>query len=199
MRLGNGRTANGRALFDLVGDTDYTSFGLRVARGNTGADAVSFITHRGAGDFSIQTNEAANLQLRTNGVTRVTIADAGAVTIAAPTSGPALTVNGTIKAGDSEGMKLVPAQTRTISGSSTLTLAATSFYGYIFVINTTAARVGMFAFANAISVLGPGSSGMSVTKNTASAINVYPESGNYIVQNTYTAAQTLAIFYLLGS
>ncbi len=73
IEVGMGRSASGYAFLDLVGDTTYNDYGLRVMRGNGGANAVSQITHRGTGDLSLITSEAANIVLQTAGATAVTI------------------------------------------------------------------------------------------------------------------------------
>jgi len=73
LKNGFGRSANGYAYLDLVGDTTYTDYGLRIIRGNTGANAVSDLVHRGTGDFRISTSEAASLILRTGGTAALTI------------------------------------------------------------------------------------------------------------------------------
>jgi len=62
LQVGQGRTTNGYAYFDLIGDAAYTDYGLRIQRGNSGANAPSTIVHRGTGLFSIETNEDAAIQ-----------------------------------------------------------------------------------------------------------------------------------------
>ena len=57
----------------MVGDTTYSDFGLRIIRGNSGANATSTIEHRGTGNFDIKTTEAANLRLQTANTTAITI------------------------------------------------------------------------------------------------------------------------------
>ena len=59
IQLGNGRTGNGNAYVDLVGDTTYTDYGLRIIRASNGANAISSISHRGTGSLNIQTVDAA--------------------------------------------------------------------------------------------------------------------------------------------
>ena len=73
LQLGHSRTGNGFAYIDLIGDTTYTDFGLRIIRGNTGANAASTIEHKGTGNFSIKTTEAANLRLQTANTTALTL------------------------------------------------------------------------------------------------------------------------------
>ena len=52
--MGKGQTGNHYAYIDMVGDATYTDYGLRLLRGNSGANAQSQITHRGTGDFLYQ-------------------------------------------------------------------------------------------------------------------------------------------------
>ncbi|NBS91942.1 hypothetical protein EBS67_18410, partial [bacterium] len=45
LEIGEGRTGNGYAYLDLVGDATYTDFGLRLLRGNGGPNTWSIIDH----------------------------------------------------------------------------------------------------------------------------------------------------------
>ena len=77
MQIGNGRSAAGGTYIDLVGDTTYTDYGLRVIR-NGGAGASSGIIHRGLGDFQISATEAAPITFHTTALERMRInADGG--------------------------------------------------------------------------------------------------------------------------
>ena len=71
--VGYGRTGNGFSYVDLIGDATYTDYGLRILRNNTGPNTSSVIYHRGTGDFSIITQEAANITLRTANTERMRI------------------------------------------------------------------------------------------------------------------------------
>ena len=73
LQIGHSRTGNGFAYIDLVGDTTYTDFGLRIIRGNTGANATSTIEHKGTGNFSLKTTQAASLILQTSNTTALTL------------------------------------------------------------------------------------------------------------------------------
>ena len=78
MSIGEGRTSgNGYAFLDLVGDLTYTDYGLRFIRNNTGANANSNILHRGTGDLTIQTEEAAQIVFFTSNADRGRITSAG--------------------------------------------------------------------------------------------------------------------------
>jgi hypothetical protein len=96
IELGVNRTGNGYAYIDLIGDTTYNDFGLRIIRNNTGANTDSQIIHRGTGIFYITTADAASLILRTTNTDRLTIDSSGTATFAnnVVVSGD-LTVNGT--------------------------------------------------------------------------------------------------------
>ena len=83
-QIGNGRTADGNAYIDLIGDTTYTDYGLRIIRGS-GANGVSQIIHRGTNNFALTTTDAANMLLQTNATTRMVIDSAGKVAIGATT------------------------------------------------------------------------------------------------------------------
>ncbi len=67
IELGKGRTNNGYAYMDLVGDATYTDYGLRIIRGNGGANTSSEIIHRGTGNFAITNQENASFKIQTSG------------------------------------------------------------------------------------------------------------------------------------
>ena len=61
--VGQGGTGNRNAYIDLVGDTTYSNYGLRIIRTNSGANTSSEIIHRGTGNLAIKALEAADLLL----------------------------------------------------------------------------------------------------------------------------------------
>ena len=77
LEIGEGATGNRSSYIDIVGDTTYTDYGLRVIRNNGGADATSEIKHRGTGAFNIVTQEAAPIQFYTSNSPRVAIDSSG--------------------------------------------------------------------------------------------------------------------------
>lgn len=81
VQIGHARTGSGFAALDLVGDTTYSDYGLRLIRGNAGANATSQLLHKGTGNFSIQAEQAANLVLQTAGTTRMTVESTGDVDV----------------------------------------------------------------------------------------------------------------------
>jgi len=81
LQIGHGRTGNGYSYVDLIGDATYADYGFRIIRGNSGANTVSQIIHRGTGDFDISTIEAANLVFKTGSYERMRIASSGNVGI----------------------------------------------------------------------------------------------------------------------
>ena len=85
LEVGTGGSGNRNAYIDLVGDTTYTDYGLRVIRLNTGANANSEIIHRGTGDFVLEANEAADIKFKTTDLVRLVI-DSGRVCIGTDTS-----------------------------------------------------------------------------------------------------------------
>ncbi len=77
IEVGQGRTGNNFAYIDLIGDTTYTDFGLRLLRGNGGANTFSQLYHRGTGDFAIGNVDAAVLAFRTSDTERMRITSGG--------------------------------------------------------------------------------------------------------------------------
>ncbi len=73
LTIGQGRTDSGFSYIDLVGGTTYPDYGLRIIRGNTGANATSGIYHRGTGDLEMQTTDSASILLKTNNTLALTL------------------------------------------------------------------------------------------------------------------------------
>ena len=75
--IGYGRTGNGYSYLDLVGDATYSTYGLRVLRGNTGANTGTSLTHRGTGNFSLNSFDAGSISLLTSNTERMRIDSSG--------------------------------------------------------------------------------------------------------------------------
>ena len=102
IEMGKGQTGNHYAYIDMVGDATYTDYGLRLLRGNSGANAQSQITHRGTGDFLISAAEAASIKIKSNTGTSakgLTIAGNGKVGVNVDSPQQALQVDGFIYLG----------------------------------------------------------------------------------------------------
>ena len=86
LQIGKGATGNRNSYIDIVADTTYTDYGLRVIRNNTGANATSELKHRGTGALNFTTQEAAPIVFNTTNSPALTILAGGNVGIG--TSGP---------------------------------------------------------------------------------------------------------------
>jgi hypothetical protein len=73
LQIGTGTTANHYAYIDLIGDTTYTDYALRLIRGNSGANSGSQLIHRGTGNLDIQATDSASIRLRTASLDALTI------------------------------------------------------------------------------------------------------------------------------
>jgi hypothetical protein len=73
IKIGLGRTDNGHSYVDLIGDTTYTDYGLRLIRNNGGANTNSSLYHRGTGALILQTIDAGAIQLNTNNINAITV------------------------------------------------------------------------------------------------------------------------------
>lgn len=76
LTLASGRTGNGNSIIDLIGDATNTDYGLRLIRGNTGANATSLIQHRGTGALRLEAQVAAPVSLQ-NSIGSVTLDTVG--------------------------------------------------------------------------------------------------------------------------
>ena len=92
IELGQGATANRNAYIDLVGDTTYTDYGLRLIRSDGGANTASFIRHKGTGVLTLETEQAGDLVFNTNATERLRINSSGNVGIGTSSPGYALDV-----------------------------------------------------------------------------------------------------------
>jgi hypothetical protein len=79
LEIGNGTATNQYALVDLVGDTTYSDFGLRLIRNNTGANTSSELIHRGTGALQFVTAQASNMLFYTNSTERMRITSGGSI------------------------------------------------------------------------------------------------------------------------
>ena len=74
--IGNEATGDRAVYTDLITDTTYTDFGLRLGR-EGGANSTSFLWHRGTGDFLFIAGEAAPIKFSTSSVERARIDGTG--------------------------------------------------------------------------------------------------------------------------
>jgi len=81
LEIGRGTTSNQYAYIDLVGDTTYTDYGLRIARSNTGANTTSQLRHRGTGNLDFITIESAPLVFSVNNLEKMRVHTNGNVGI----------------------------------------------------------------------------------------------------------------------
>jgi hypothetical protein len=92
LEIGEGATGNRNSYIDIVGDTTYTDYGLRVIRNNTGANATSELKHRGTGALNFTTEEAAPIVFYTTNSPALTITSGGLVGIGSTVPNEKLTV-----------------------------------------------------------------------------------------------------------
>ena len=87
LEVGTGGVGSSRSAYiDLVGDTNYTDYGLRLVRGNGGTNAISELIHRGVGNFQFVAVEGADMIFKTGNSTRMVVDAQGAVCIGNDTS-----------------------------------------------------------------------------------------------------------------
>lgn len=76
LEVGRGRTGDGPTFIDLVGDTTYADYGLRIIR-NGGANGNTQFINRGTGSIDITTQDAGPLRLLTTNTERARISAGG--------------------------------------------------------------------------------------------------------------------------
>ena len=79
IEIGFGRSGNGFAYFDLIGDATYTDYGFRFIRQNSGPNASTELNHRGTGTLLFRAEDAGNMAFYTNNAERVYIKSNGFV------------------------------------------------------------------------------------------------------------------------
>ena len=97
IEIGGGTSDNHYAYVDLIGDSTYTDYGLRIIRNNSGANTSSVIHHRGTGAFVLETLEAGIIKLRTSNTDALTVDTSQNTTFA-----------GDVLIGSGGGLRLLP-------------------------------------------------------------------------------------------
>ena len=97
LKLGDGRTSSGYTGIDLVGDSTYTTYGLRIARSDTGANASAYVTNRGTGSLILRTLDNGPLRLRTADSDRIYITATGNIGVGTTSPSHKLDCNGTAR------------------------------------------------------------------------------------------------------
>ena len=80
LQIGHARQGDGISLIDLVGDTTYSDYGLRVQRAST-ANGKSSLIHRGTGNLEIRALEEATIRFKTADADRMQIKGGGDITM----------------------------------------------------------------------------------------------------------------------
>ncbi len=95
LKVGTSTTGDHYSYIDFIGDSTYTSYGLRLIRNNSGANTNSDLVHRGTGILRINAADAGSIGLMTSGSTRLYVTAAGNVGIKTTTPTVSLEVNAT--------------------------------------------------------------------------------------------------------
>ena len=122
VQIGNGRTTNGFAFIDLIGDTTYSDYGFRISRNNGGANTNTDLIHRGTGFLNLNATQAGGITLKTSNIERVRVNSSGNVGVGTTTPATKLHVLGTTSSMPALGAAPSAAQ---LGGSSYGTLFST--------------------------------------------------------------------------
>ena len=85
IEIGVGAISNRNSYIDFVSDTIYADYGLRIIRGNTGANTNSVIAHKGTGNLNLLCEQAGAIGFLTSNTERMQIKPNGVINIAATT------------------------------------------------------------------------------------------------------------------
>ena len=77
IEVGAGGSGNRYAFIDLTGDDTYGDYGLRILRNNSGPNATSDLSHRGAGALRFITNDGGDISLYPGSSRRLTADGSG--------------------------------------------------------------------------------------------------------------------------
>ena len=167
LQIGKGATGNRNSYIDIVADTTYTDYGLRVIRNNTGANATSELKHRGTGALNFTTQEAAPIVFYTTNSPSMTITSGGLVGIGSSSPSANLEVKTTSDVGIA------------LTNSSSVT---SGNRGSISMLNSANSSVGTIRFA-------------AVTDNVGTEIQFYtrPAAGSLTQSMTLDSSGRLGI------
>lgn len=101
IEIGKGRTGSGYAFIDLIGDTTYTDYGLRLIRRDGGENTNSELAHRGTGTLEIKTEDAGDIDFYTTNILRGAFSSAGLFSLTSGTGINEFSTDDTL-AGDSD-------------------------------------------------------------------------------------------------
>jgi hypothetical protein len=211
LEIGTGATGNQFAFIDLVGDTTYSDYGLRLIRDNAGANSNSILRHRGTGYLSIATEDAASVVVATTNVERMRVTSDGKVGIGTSTPAANFEVQSSAATAGIGNIRIAPstagqaryhlfngaATAEWLFGQKTSTdhsfklskSASGSESDYVTVTSTGSVGIGTTSPPTLLAVNG-GSSGVDTrltVQNAATAIQLGIDSSNNALIATNTA------------
>ena len=107
VQVGFGRTTNGFAVLDLIGDSTYTDYGFRILRNNGGPNTDTDILHRGTGDLDLKTVEAGDIGFHTTSIQRMIVKSDGDVGIGTTNPSQKLHVVGRVASTAGNGFEII--------------------------------------------------------------------------------------------
>ena len=164
--IGASATGNRNSYIDIIGDTTYTDYGVRLIRHTGGSNANSSIYHRGTGNFNFIAQEAAAIVFKTNDQSRLTLNSTGAATF-----------TGTVS--DSIGeLRQIPSRS-----VSSVTLATSDVGKAILATSTVTVPNSTFSAGDAVTIINNSGGDITITKSISTM---------YLASDGSSANRTLA-------
>ena len=179
MQIGQSATGSNYAYIDLVGDTTYTDYGLRLIRGNGGANATSSLVHRGTNQLNITASDAGSITLNTSNTTALTIA-----------SNHDATFTGTVS--DSKGnLRSIPKTAK----SATYAIVAADAGTCLATNSQITVQGSQMSEGDAVTILNNSGSSINIVRSSFSLFN----TGNGNDEDTSLGARGIATIYFLDA
>ena len=209
INVGLNTASNHYAYIDLIGDSTYTDYGLRIIRNNGGANTSSGIHHRGTGELFFRTDDAAAMKFETNASEAMRIDSLGDVGIGTQNPTHKLHVQGTSNDTIDETKGTMKVQASGGNGMILGTIASSPYTSYIqsaYVQDTSVAQynlalnpiggnvgIGTSSPSDKFHVKGTGSTGIVTERSGTSSAALIADSSGTALYSQESYGSTTAV------